>query len=48
MGMKDGIIKNVKQLSKMDAKYDTFIEQGEGIGGEFRRIRVDFLFKDAF
>ena len=48
MGMKDGIVKNIQQLSKMDAKFDTFIEQGEGIGGEFRRIRVDFLFKNAF
>ena len=48
MGMKDGIVKNVEQLTKMDARYDTFIEQGEGVGGEFRRIRVDFLFKNAF
>ena len=48
MGMKDGIVKNVKQLSTMDVKYDTFIEQGEGVGGEFRRIRVDILFKNAF
>ena len=48
MGMKTAILKNITALDKMDSQYDTYIEQGEGVGGQFRRIHVDFTFIDAY
>lgn len=48
MGMKDSIRKNIASLDKMDSQYETHIEQGEGVGGQFRRILVDFTFIDAY
>lgn len=47
-GMKQNVISNVTALRNMDAQYDTHIEQAEGVGGEFRRIHVDFIFYKAF
>lgn len=48
MGMKDAIKKGVKVMEQMNVDYVTHVEQAEGIGGEFRRIFVDFIFEDAF
>lgn len=47
-GMRNGLINSVPSLKTMDATYETIIEQAEGVGGEFRRIFVDFIFEDAF
>ena len=48
MGMKHSMQKNVKSLDKMDCQYETHIEQAQGVGGQYRRIHVDYLFVDAF
>jgi hypothetical protein len=48
MGMKDSMEKGVKALKTMITTYETQVEQAEGVGGEFRRIFVDYIFEDAF
>jgi hypothetical protein len=48
MGMKDSMEKGVKALKTMIATYETQVEQAEGVGGQFRRIFVDYIFEDAF
>jgi cell division protein YceG involved in septum cleavage len=48
MGMKDSMEKGVKALKTMIATYETEVEQAEGVGGQFRRIFVDYIFEDAF
>lgn len=47
-GMKQNISANVTALKNMMTEYETHIEQAEGVGGKYRRIRVDFTFYDAF
>ncbi len=47
-GMKQNILTNVSALKNMQTEYETHIEQAEGFGGQYRRIRVDFTFYDAF
>lgn len=48
MGMKDAMQKGVQALKTMDASYETQVEQSEGVGGQYRRIFVDYIFEDAF
>lgn len=47
-GMKQNVSKNVSALKDMSAQYEIHIVQSEGIGGQYRRICVDFTFYDAF
>lgn len=47
-GVKEFIDKEVKNLDSMDVDYRTNIEVTEGKGGEFRRIKVELTFIDAF
>lgn len=47
-GMKQNVDKNVSALQNMNSEYEIHIEQAEGVGGQYRRIRVDFTFYDAF
>lgn len=47
-GMKQNVSKNVTSIKNMQSEYETHIEQAEGVGGQYRRIRVDFTFYDAF
>lgn len=47
-GVKEFIGKDVNNLDKMNLDYRTDIELTEGKGGEFRRIKVELTFVDAF
>lgn len=47
-GMKHNISTNVTALHDMQTEYETHIEQAEGVGGQYRRIHVDFTFYNAF
>ncbi len=47
-GVKDYIQNDVKGLKDMDIDYKTFIDITDGTGGEFRRIKVELVFVDAF
>lgn len=47
-GMQHSMKKNVKALEKMDTNFETHIEQATEVGGQYRRIRVDYIFVDAF
>lgn len=47
-GVKDFINKDVKGLDDMNVDYQTFIDITDGTGGEFRRIKVELTFVDAF
>lgn len=47
-GMKQNVSTRVAALKDMMTEYETHIEQAEGVGGQFRRIHVDFTFYDAF
>lgn len=47
-GVKDFIKRDVRGLDKMDVDYKTYIDITEGKGGEFRRIKVELTFIDAF
>jgi len=48
MGMKNAMQKGVQALKTMDTSYETHVEEAEGVGGQFRRIFVDYIFEDAF
>jgi len=47
-GMKFSVQHNIPALDRMDNTYETYIEQGKGVGGEYRRIRIDFIFLNAY
>lgn len=47
-GVKEFIGKEVKNIDKMNVDYRTNIEVTQGKGGEFRRIKVELTFVDAF
>lgn len=47
-GIKDYLTQNIFQLGNMDVEYKYNIVLSEGVGGEFRRISVNFLFIDVF
>ena len=47
-GMKHNIATNVTALRDMQTVFETHIEQAEGVGGQYRRIHVDFTFYNAF
>lgn len=46
--MKDFIGKEINGLDQMNVDYRTNLEVTEGKGGEFRRIKVEMTFVDAF
>lgn len=46
--IRESLNKNVPSLSEMDVEFIHYIELLEGKGGEFRRIKVEFTFVDAF
>lgn len=48
LGVKDYIAKEVKNIDGMDVSYITEIELADEKGGEFRRIKAEFVFVDAF
>lgn len=47
-GVKEYIDKEVKDIDRMNINYRTDIELTDGKGGEFRRIKVELTFVDAF
>lgn len=47
-GVKEFIGKEVKNIDKMNVDYRNNIEVTQGKGGEFRRIKVELTFVDAF
>ncbi|MCD8388175.1 MAG: WD40 repeat domain-containing protein [Bacteroidales bacterium] len=47
-GVRNFIAKEVLDGKNMQPNYVNYIEVTEGTGGEFRRIKVEFLFIDAF
>lgn len=47
-GIKDYLTQHISQLGNMDVEYKYNIMLSEGVGGEHRRISVDFLFVDVF
>lgn len=47
-GVKDFLNKEVKGLEDMNVDYKNYIEVTDGKGGEFRRIKVEMTFVDAF
>lgn len=47
-GVKDYLEKEVKGLKDMKVDYKNYIEVTDGKGGEFRRIKVEMTFVDAF
>lgn len=47
-GVRDYLTKNVPSLSAMNPDYNYNIELTDGKGGEYRRIKVEFIFVDAF
>lgn len=48
LGMKQNVATNVTALQNMQTDYEIHIKQAAGVGGEYRRIHVDFTFYDAF
>lgn len=47
-GIKDYLTQHISQLRDMNVEYRYNIMISEGVGGEHRRISVDFLFVDVF
>lgn len=47
-GMEKNISTNVSALKNMQTEYEKHVVQAEGIGGQYRRISVNFTFYDAF
>lgn len=47
-GVKEYIAKEVKNIDSMDVDYITEIELADEKGGEYRRIKAEFTFVDAF
>ena len=48
VGVRDHISRHVPALADMQTDYQYHIQLSEGVGGEFRRISVEFTFVDAF
>jgi ribosomal protein L32E len=42
------IVQNISTLQQMKVDYQKAIEIASGTGSEYRRIRVEFTFVDAF
>lgn len=47
-GMEKNISTNVSALKNMQTEYEKHVVQAEGVGGQYRRISVNFTFYDAF
>ena len=47
-GVKHQLLQEVSQLADMQAEYQYHIKVNDKVGGEYRRISVEFNFVDAF
>lgn len=48
IGVKDCVEKNLPALQNMDVDYEYHVKLLDKVGGEYRRISVNFIFVDAF